>query len=410
MEDIEVYSSYTGKDVLIGILHSDISKGKQIYSFEYVDSYLKNNSNIMLDPDLFNGRGRQFVPEEKSIFGFLSDCAPDRWGRMLLKRKRRILFPQEKQKELYELDFILGVNDEARIGDIRFKYKNGKTFLNADENFAIPPLESLRRLEEASLELEKADETFAKQWIEILLKPGSSLGGARPKATMKDVDGSLWIAKFPSKHDEIDSGAWEMVVNKLGVLCGLDVPNVALKKFTPLGSTFLSKRFDRVYKNTSIKRVHYASSMTLLGKIDGSSDTSYLDILELIKSLSFSPQKDAKELWKRLLFNVLISNTDDHLRNHGFLLDEKGWHLSPLFDVNPNPLSSKLTLNITEDDNSKDAKLALETSRYYFLTLENAKQIYSEMNEIIKRNWLSTAKMCGISKAEIDFMASSFSS
>ena len=405
-KSIQLFASWLPDEPMIGMLFCSVSRGSQIYSFEFADSWLSSHSDIILDPDLYNSRGRQFVPSDKKIFGFLSDCAPDRWGRTLLKRKEEILAKNENRAPvpLYEIDYLLGVNDETRMGGLRFKNAGENDFIATDSYLSVPPIESLRKLEQASLKFEKSEDPYEEKWLFMLLEPGSSLGGARPKATVKDTDGSLWVAKFPSKHDECDTGAWEATVNSLAKKCGLHCTETGIKKFTENGSTFLSKRFDRIQTGGKMHRLHYASAMTLLSKTDGanaSDGTSYLDIADFIKSNSVHPKEDLRELWKRILFNVLVSNTDDHLRNHGFLLTERGWHLSPLFDVNPNPDGRFLSLNITENDNTKSVDLLLETAKYYGLKKDEAALESEKMQKIIAENWRQEAHRNEIPEKEI---------
>ena len=190
--------------------------------------------------------GRQYVSQNKTFFGFLSDCLPDRWGRKLLKRKEAIQASIENRPELQltDYDYLIGINDETRMGALRFKHKEENSFISATDDYNVPPFENLRKLEQAALDFERTEFTDDKA-LQLLLKPGSSLGGARPKATVKDANGVLWIAKFPSKHDEANSGAWEKVVHDLAELCGLEVPEAKLETFSKNGSTFLVKRFDR---------------------------------------------------------------------------------------------------------------------------------------------------------------------
>lgn len=413
-KSVLIYASFIDSAPLIGTLYYSLLRGKEVYSFEFSDKWLSNHSNLILDPDLYNTRGRQFVPSNKKIFGSFSDCAPDRWGRTLLKRREAIIANKENREPstFYEIDYILGVSDESRMGAFRFKYDNDSGFISIENELSVPPIESLRKLEHASLEFEKSNNPLETKWLNLLLQPGSSLGGARPKATVKDTDDSLWIAKFPSKNDEYNTGAWELTVNQLALLCGLNVAKFDARTFTKKGTTFLSKRFDRTYKGDSVKRIHYASAMTLLGKTDGdsaSSGVSYLDIADFIKSNSIHAQKDLMELWKRILFNVLVSNTDDHLRNHGFLLDSDGWSLAPLFDVNPNPDGKFLSLNISSDDNSKDIKLIIETAKFYGISLFNAQDEAEKMKTIIVNKWEQLAKQNGISQTEVELMKKAFS-
>lgn len=242
----------------------------------------------------------------------------------------------------------------------------------------------------------------------MLLKSGSSLGGARPKATVEDEQGDLWIAKFPSKNDEYDVGAWEKVVHDLAKLCGLNVPESKVEKFSGNGSTFLVKRFDRDGK----KRVHFASAMTMLGKNDGASSydgTSYIDIVDFIKSYGACPKDDLIELFKRVIFNMAVSNTDDHLRNHGFILTHKGWKLSPLYDVNPVPYGDALSLNIDSYDNSISIDLAVSVSDFYGIKPENAKVYADEIILIIRNNWERIAQNYGINREQIEKMRPAFS-
>ena len=231
------------------------------------------------------------------------------------------------------------------------------------------------------------------------------LAAARPKANVEDLDGSLWIAKFPSRNDEYDSGAWEYIVHELAVRCGLNVPQAKIIKFSDFGSTFLVKRFDRA----GAKRIHFVSAMTLLGKSDGeSNECSYLDLLEFLTSYGASAKQDAIELWKRIVFNLAVKNTDDHLRNHGFILEKDGWRLSPLYDVNPNPDGTHLSLNITENDCSLDYGLALDTAKYYGITRDEAEKYMNEIKTIISEEWQSIAKKIGLRESSLKYMQSAF--
>lgn len=239
------------------------------------------------------------------------------------------------------------------------------------------------------------------------MAPGSSLGGARPKASVVAPDGSLWIAKFPSKHDEINVGAWEMVVHDLAMMCNLNVPEAKLENFSKTGSTFLTKRFDR----DGARRIHFASAMTLLGKTDGANATEgsgYLDIASIIKTNSVSPQKDLHELWRRIVFNMAVSNTDDHLRNHGFVLVKDGWSLSPLYDVNPDIYGDTLSLNVDSDNNLIDFNLALSVAKVYGLTSVQALEELEEIKNVVENNWRKIAQQYGLSRSEIENMAPAF--
>ena len=338
-KNIYVYDDFSfSEPMLLGRLYVNTIKGGESYSFEYEREWLKaTDMKINLDPSIMPFTGRQY-PEDGNMFGMFADASPDRWGRMLMNKRERILADREgrKPRKLHSSDFLMGVYDETRMGGLRFKLNLDGTFLSDDKEIAVPPWASLRTLEEASRNFEKDESGVVEKWLEQLLRPGSSLGGARPKATVVDTKGQLWIAKFPSKHDENDTGAWEMVAHDLANLCGLDVPEAKLEKFSTLGSTFIVKRFDRI----GTKRVHFASAMTLLGMKDGASaadGVSYLDLAAFIKANGVNPKADLLELWKRIVFNMAINNTDDHLRNHAFIMSRNGWALSPLYDVNPVP-------------------------------------------------------------------------
>ena len=408
---IFVYDDFSMQNpTLMGILYVNSLKGGESYSFEYDREWLKKTSlKITLDPELMPYSGRQY-PFGKAIFGLFSDSSPDRWGRVLMNKRERILAGKEGRKpaKLYDSDYLLGVYDETRLGGIRFKTEPNGAFLSDDKETAAPPWASLRTLEEASRNFENEDTALSEKWLNQLIRPGSSLGGARPKATVIDPNEQLWIAKFPSKNDENDSGAWEMITHDLAEICGLHVPEAKLEKFSKLGSTYLVKRFDRILN----KRVHFASAMTLLGKTDGTSaadGTSYLDIAAFIKSYGAQPKRDLIELWKRIVFNMAVSNTDDHLRNHAFIFTENGWELSPLYDVNPIPYGDELSLNVDEEDNSINIDLAIEASVRFGISETDATTYAKDILTIVKENWEKRATALGLSRRLIEEMRPAFS-
>ena len=410
-KSVSVYAGWEEAEPIIGTLFYSVSRGTEIYSFEYATEYLAS-SPMQLDPELQLFKGRQFLSatQTKKIFGMFADCCPDRWGRKLLQRKELITAKKENRSpsELHEIEYLLGIQDEARSGGLRFKYtQTDAQFIGTENYLPVPPITSLRALQQASLKYESSSDLDNK-WFYQLLEPGSSLGGARPKATVKDVDGSLWIAKFPSKNDTEDNCAWEKTVNDLAVLAGLNVAESRFEKFSGK-SCFLSKRFDRVTKNGITNRIHFSSAMTQLARTDGdSSDASYLDIVEFLRSNSSEPQKDLEELWKRIVFNIAVSNTDDHLRNHGFLLTGRGWKLSPLYDITPNPDKDNLSLCITQTDNSKDMQLALATAKYYGISDVRAEKEVARIKAIVDEKWRATAAKYGISRAEMERMRGAF--
>ena len=408
---ILVYDDFSGAvPVLIGRLYVDVIKGGESYSFAYDDKWLANTKlSLSLDPDLPTYAGRQF-PNGRAIFGVFADASPDRWGRLLMNKRERNLADKEKRKprKLYDSDFLLGVYDEARMGGLRFKLEETGEFLSNDKETATPPWATLRTLEEASRQFENDERALNEKWLNQLIRPGSSLGGARPKATVVDTQGQLWIAKFPSKNDDNNTGAWEKVVHDLARMCGLNVPESKLETFSKLGSTFLVKRFDR----DRDKRIHFASAMTLLGKTDGASaadGSSYLDLVSIITSSGANPTEDLIELWKRIVFSMAISNTDDHLRNHAFVLKKSGWALSPLYDVNPVPYGDELSLNVNEADNRISIPLAIETAYRFNIAEKNAKEMADAITTIVGNNWEKLATEYGIPRGKIEDMRPAFS-
>lgn len=406
---IYVYADFAPyENELVGRINVTQSRGKEFYSFEYEDSWL-DYQQMTLDPDLQLYKGRHYLNDDKNIFGVFADSCPDRWGRRLMNRRAEICAKelQEKPKKLMESDYLLGVYDEARMGGLRFKLDKDGEYLSNDKDFATPPWTSLRELEQASLAFEKEDNVLDDKWLKQLIAPGSSLGGARPKASVMAPDGSLWIAKFPSKHDDIDSGAWEMVVHELAQLCGLNVPEAKVERFSKLGTTFLVKRFDR----NGTERIHFSSAMTMLGKTDGanaSDGSSYLEIVSFLKANGSKPKEDLEELWKRIVFSMAVSNTDDHFRNHGFILEKSGWKLSPLYDVNPDIYGNYLSLNVNSEESDLDFELAIRTSAYYGLDEKKAKEIVNEIAENVRYNWKIIAQKYGINRSEIERMRPAF--
>ena len=408
-EKIWVYADwdFLEETHLLGILTVQRVRGKEIFSFEYQDSWVNGSNPILfLDPNLGFYKGKQFLPDEKNNFGIFLDSSPDRWGRLLMRRREAWQAKQagRAEKTLFESDFLLGVFDGHRMGGVRFKLNPDGPFMNDQKKMATPPWTSLRELEQASLKLEQDDALLDPEyahWLSVLIDPGSSLGGARPKASVLDEKGNLWIAKFPSSKDDKNVGAWEMVLHQLALNCGISLPDARIQQFSSRHHTFLSKRFDR---NSESQRIHFASAMTLLGLQDGTDyvdGTGYLDIAGFITQHSPSVKEDLEQLWRRLVFNMLVSNTDDHLRNHGFILTKQGWRLSPAYDMNPNEMGSGLTLNISENNNFLDLSLAMETANYYHLKKATAERILQEMQKEVS-GWRRTAKKFGISNSEIE--------
>ncbi len=412
--EILVYANWKGLQdpLLMGTLTATQLRGKDVFSFEYRKEWINSGNAQHIDPDLQLYSGPQYLNEGKTNFGIFLDSAPDRWGRVLMQRREAILARSENRKAntLFEIDYLLGVYDEQRIGGIRFKENENGPFLNDNKDLSAPPWTSLRELEYASLQIEKdnsIDNPEYVKWINMLMAPGSSLGGARPKAGVLDTEKNLWIAKFPSANDNKDIGAWEMVVNDLAKIAGLQMAEGMVRKFSTNYHTYLTKRFDRTPKG---ERIHFASAMTLLGYTDGVSShdgVSYLEIVEFIMRHGAKVDHDLEELWRRIVFSICVSNTDDHLRNHGFLLTETGWILSPAYDVNPVETGTGLKLNISEHDNSLNLDLALEVAEYFRLQDKRAVEIIESVKKSVL-TWRSIAEKYKISKSEQERMAKAF--
>ncbi len=413
-QHIEVHAHWIGlsQPTLVGVLHATPSRGKEMFSFEYNHEWLKHNQAHALDPSLQLFQGPQYAPQGQENFGIFLDSSPDRWGRFLMNRREAQLarFDGRKEKKLLESDYLLGVYDEHRMGALRFRTDPQGPFLDNNKAYASPPWASLRELEHASLELEKENAeknpSYSK-WLQMLIAPGGSLGGARPKASVVDKKKHLWIAKFPSGNDEYDIGAWEMIVYNLAERAKLNIPKAMLQKFNNRHHTFISKRFDRTNND---ERIHFASAMTLLKHSDGddaSNGASYLELAEFIMQQGAQPEQDLAQLWRRIVFFICVSNVDDHLRNHGFILQNNGWVLSPAFDINPVASGNGLKLNISETDNSQDLILAKEVAEYFRIKPERADKIIQEVIKAVK-DWRKEARSLGISMREQDYMEHAF--
>lgn len=411
---IEVYAHWAEmvKPTLVGVLHANLARGKEIFSFEYAHTWLESSIAQAIDPGLQLMPGKWPAPNSHDNFGVFLDSSPDRWGRFLMKRREAQLAREENRDErkLLESDYLLGVYDEHRMGALRFRTEAEGPFLDNNKEFASPPWASLRELQHASIEIEKenADKNpnYSK-WLKMLIAPGGSLGGARPKASIIDERKNLWIAKFPSANDEVDVGAWEMVAYKLAKRAGIVMPQAKIEKFNNPHHTFLSKRFDRTANG---ERLHFASAMTLLQRTDGddaSTGVSYLDLAEFITSHGAEPDLDLEQLWRRIVFHICISNVDDHLRNHGFILEPNGWVLSPAFDINPVATGDGLKLNISESDNSQDLELAREVATYFRIDSDRANEIIAEVISATQ-HWQDEARALKISQSEQEKMARAF--
>lgn len=415
---IGVYADWEGlsEPRRLGWLHSRKTRRAEVFEFEYDVAALTVPAinGVQLDPRIGLVSGPQYPGRGMDRFGVFADSSPDRWGRLLMNRRlerdmRDGTIPAGTR--LYESDYLLGVHDQYRVGALRYKRDDAGPFLDNRDHTAAPPIAKIAELENASKALERDSENQSadgSEWLRMLIAPGGSLGGARPKASVVDKRGHLYLSKFPSIGDAYDLGAWEMIVNALGSACGLNVAQCEARKFASNHHCCLVRRFDRT---DSGKRLHFASAMTLAGHVDGddaSSGASYLDIAQVVMDSGSEPDRDLRQLWSRIVFNILVSNTDDHLRNHGFLLEPgKGWKLSPAYDMNPVPDADGLRLNISESDNARDLELALDVAAYFRLKPEEARAIIHQFRSVIVQ-WPVLAAKLGLSARECENMADAF--
>ena len=376
--------------------------------FAYDKGWIHDPRAFAVDPDLSLG-GQAFFPNpELGNFGIFLDSSPDRWGQTLMKRREALQAKDEQRvpRNLYAWDYLIGVQDFTRQGALRFRKEGEETFLGA-EKLAAPPVTSLRELQVVATQLtsKKLNDLDAlRQWLAVLVAPGASLGGARPKANFTEQDGSLWIGKFPAKDDDRDIAAWEYLAYLLAQNAGIVVPEARLlslgKDFRTLGV----KRFDR----SGAQRRFYASAMTLLRK-EHSEGTSYLEIAQFLRSQGDGAHVggDLEQLYRRVAFNVAIGNRDDHLRNHGFILAKNGWRLSPAFDMNPNIDKADHVLNIDDTDNRPKLQTVIATATFYGLNAPRARAIVDEVMQAV-RPWREMAASLKLARADILLMEAAF--
>jgi serine/threonine-protein kinase HipA len=414
MNRIWVYAAWQELDEprVIGYLHRTLTRGQEVLSFEYEDGWLLSPFARELDPALRLFSGLQYPRADKPNFGVFLDSSPDRWGRFVQDRREAQLARSEGRpiRKLQATDYLLGVHDLQRVGGLRIKVDPAGPFLDDHSNQAAPPWAQLPELERAAREIDRGgsrERAGYSKWLALLVAPGGSLGGARPKAGVIDSEGHLCIAKFPSRTDKHDVGGWELVANRLASDAGVTVAPSTVRRLGSKRHTFLTRRFDRTQKG---ERIHFASAMTLLDRNDGddaSGGASYLEMAELLERQGAAPLEDLHQLWRRIAFNICISNSDDHLRNHGFLLTASGWRLSPAYDMNPIPFSDGLKLLISESDNSLDLDLALEVAEFFRLNRKAAGSILDQVVEAVS-NWRSVAHAVGVPASEMDEMADAF--
>jgi serine/threonine-protein kinase HipA len=400
-----LYVDMDGMPHLVGRLWGRVRKNKEGATFEYNDRWLQHPNRFSLEPALKLGPGPFHTSADMPMFGAIGDSAPDRWGRALMRRmeRRRAEHEGRAPRTLHEMDYLLLVDDEARAGALRFADTEGGPFLAQGEAKRIPPLVALPKLLSAAEHV--IDETDTDEDLQLLFAPGSSLGGARPKASVREKDGQLAIAKFPRKDDETSTVIWEAVALRLAHKAGIAVP-VARVETVGQKRVLLLRRFDRNGK----RRIPFLSAMSMLSAKDNESH-SYLEIVDALRQHGAAPKADIEALWRRIVFNILISNTDDHLRNHGFLYQgSDGWLLSPAYDLNPVPTDIKpriLTTAINEEDGTASLALAMSVAKYFELDAAKAREIAKQVGKAVS-TWRNKAAHHGVGKNEIDRMASAF--
>lgn len=413
MERLLVFADFDwlDKPELVGELCYEKLRGSESYAFRFDDNWLKFHAGIKLSEDINNYPGLQYTQPGNDIFGCFSDALPDRWGRTLLKRREQIQASEEKRavRNLSSFDYLMGIDDFSRMGGFRLKRELDGDFINVSPSLKIPPLTELRQLVLASQEVEKSEENDVlpeKKWIAQLIQPGTSLGGARPKAGVLDDSGNLCIAKFPSRKDDYDTGLWEhfshLLARKAGIYAAQTKVLGGLGKY----HTLLSKRFDRTDEG---KRIHFASSMSLLGLRDGDNAQGgygYLNIVDFILQSCCDVEKNLQELYRRVAFNICIGNSDDHFRNHGFLLTPRGWTLSPAYDINPT-LNEYQSLLINESSNKADIRTLLESCESYMIKKEVAENIIRQVQAAVA-GWENLAVLLQIPAREVTMFKDRF--
>lgn len=413
MERLLVFADFDwlDKPELVGELCYEKLRGSESYAFRFDDNWLKFHAGIKLSEDINNYPGLQYTQPGNDIFGCFSDALPDRWGRTLLKRREQIQASEEKRavRNLSSFDYLMGIDDFSRMGGFRLKRELDGDFINVSPSLKIPPLTELRQLVLASQEVEKSEENDVlpeKKWIAQLIQPGTSLGGARPKAGVLDDSGNLCIAKFPSRKDDYDTGLWEhfshLLARKAGIYAAQTKVLGGLGKY----HTLLSKRFDRTDEG---KRIHFASSMSLIGLRDGDNAQGgygYLNIVDFILQSCCDVEKNLQELYRRVAFNICIGNSDDHFRNHGFLLTPRGWTLSPAYDMNPT-LNEYQSLLINESSNKADIRTLLESCESYMIKKEVAENIIRQVQAAVA-GWENLAVLLQIPAREVTMFKDRF--
>lgn len=412
MKRLYVYADFDWLDEaeLMGELTCDTVRGNETYGFSFAREWLAQHGDVFFGEDLRNYPGVQYTSPEKDIFSCFSDALPDRWGRTLLNRREQIVASEEKRpvRRLNSFDYLVGIDDESRMGGFRFSEIPGGKYINCDASLRVPPLANVSELMQAVHEIEASEELHvlpSKRWLMQLLRPGTSLGGARPKATVKDDDGNLAVAKFPSRKDDYDVALWEHFCHVMGRKAGINVADTHVVSGGRY-NILLSKRFDRTGAG---RRKHFASALTLLGLNDGdnaSTGCGYTDIVDFIVRCGCDVKNNLEELYRRVAFNIIVGNSDDHFRNHGFILTQKGWSLSPAYDINPT-LYEEQSLLINRETNKSDLDILLKSAGEYMLSADVAARIIAEVKTSMK-TWRGEAAKLKLSRRDADMFAPRF--
>jgi len=404
MKTIEVHIALGRETIRVGTLFRQASRGRESVTFRYHDTWLEHTGRFSLEPSLVVGIGPFHPGQGREMFGSIGDSAPDTWGRRLMQRAERRAARKESRppRTLHEADYLLGVSDISRLGALRFKH-DGESEFQRPIGEGVPGLVHLDRLLESARRIERDEET--DEDLSVIFAPGSSLGGARPKASIRDGKGNLAIAKFPRDTDDYSIETWEHIALTLAKRAGIRVPRHELHC---VGNkpVLVSWRFDR----KGDIRIPFLSAMSLLQAKDGEHG-SYPEIVDEITKHGARAKSDASEIFRRMVFNILISNVDDHLRNHGFLWEGKsGWRLSPAYDLNPTPTDLKmrsLTTNISLDEGTCSIELALSQAEFFGLNIADAKEIISEVGYAVSE-WRNIANDTGQTANQIERMSSAF--
>jgi serine/threonine-protein kinase HipA len=404
MTDVEVHIDLDGSTRRVGLLRRHVTRRTETVTFEYDDVWLADKNRFSIEPALALTRGVFPTPRNQAIFGSIGDSAPDTWGRRLMQRSERRLAENEKRpvRTLSEADYLLGVSDETRLGALRFRWSGNPVF-QAPPRAGVPALIELGRLLQITERILRDEETDDD--LQLIFAPGSSLGGARPKASVVDQHGHLAIAKFPKETDDYSIEVWEEIALRLADHAGIVTPHHELIEIANK-RVLLSRRFDR----SENIRIPFLSAMSMIGSADGERG-SYPEMVDALTRYGANAKADAAALYRRMVFNVLVSNVDDHLRNHGFLwLGRNGWLLSPAYDLNPTPTDVKariLTTNIDLEEGTCSIDLVESVADFFGLALPAARDIIREVGAAVA-GWRAVAAAVGAKPSEINRMASAF--